>query len=110
MFFVGQSGYIITLLLTAFFPVFLLLSKPGSGFQHHQLAESRQAINTQICGDISIIPVIRVLSDEAGLTPDSQNVPNPPPSRKLKKKFFFNLCLVVAPPLLNKTNKSPPAV
>jgi hypothetical protein len=110
MFFVGQSGYIITLLLTAFLPVFMLMAKPAPGIQQNIPADSGQAISHLFQHHGFQASDLRVQSPDSELRPGLKYEWMPLFSTKLKKRVFHYLCIFVAPTLFIKTNKAPPAV
>ena len=109
MFFVGQSGYIITLLLTAFLPVFLLMANPGTGVQHFEPTDS---------GQISHLTTVHIslgsyskeqCSDQDSVSVFQDELP-PLFSRSLRKEHIPNWNVFSGPSLILKTNKSPPVV
>jgi len=109
MFFIGQSGYIITLLLTAFLPLFMLVAKPGPAQQFMNLTPSGPVTSYFSEDHSSKSDTRQEHTHDAELKPVIQEELRLPPERNLKKRVFHHLCVFVAPPLLNKTNKAPPA-
>ena len=109
MFFIGQSGYIVTLLLTAILPLYMLVAKPGSAHQAMKLTATSPVTDHLIQNHFLKIFAQQELINDIDYQPVIQNEIIPPPARNLKKRAFRNLCIFVAPPLLKTTNKAPPS-
>lgn len=110
MFFIGQSGYIITLLLTAILPLFMLVAKPGTGHQHATLTSSGPVTSHFFQDHFSKLSAQKEFIKDIEINPVIPDKLIPPPERNLKKRVFHYLCVFVAPTLLNNTNKAPPAL
>lgn len=109
MFFIGQSGFIITLLLTAFLPLYMLVVKPGPAQQSGKLAVSGPVTIHLIQDHFLKVPVHQEHFQVIDLKPFIQDELMLPAERNLKKRVFPHSLAFVVPSLLNRTNKAPPA-
>lgn len=107
MFFIGQSGYIITLALTAFLPLFLLIANPSSGIRQQERAASGRTTHQQIQHHALTSNAVQALQQVVAIWPTQQNewIAELEP----KPKAAHIACCVVEPPQICKSNKAPPA-
>ena len=106
MFFIGQSGYLITLALTAFLPLFLLIAKPSSGFRLQERAEMGRT-TYQLAPNYTLkASDFNTLEQSNAIWPNVQQEGLAQPD--LKPKAASTPCCVNEPPQICKSNKAPP--
>lgn len=108
MFFIGQSGYIITLLLTVFLPVFMLVTKPGQAIQQTVLADAGQVTGHIAVAHHSFVQELPDVMPFANIDPDFWDKLVIPFREKHGKIPVRPLSVVIAIPQCCKTNKAPP--
>jgi len=106
MFFIGQSGYLITLALTAFLPLFLLIANPSPGFRLQERAEMGRTAQ-QLAPNYTLkASDFNTLEQSNAIWPNVQQEglaePEPTP------KATSSSCCVSEPPQICKSNKAPP--